>query len=409
MSDGSLSQDEIDALLQGTDDSSFDLGGMEETGADDGVLSQVELKSLLDLINFATTNVGDALGAMVEKKITITNPKIEVIKSASLQNQLHDEVVEVKMDFEDGVVGEHYYIVEKETAEAISGLMMGQSGNELTEASLSAVSEAMNVICGTASNKIGSKSDKSLKPSAPVTGLKNKTGLSLNPQSDYVKIQYDFMIEGYPSSVFIELYALNIIKDILSAIMPATNSAAGKQAAPQMQQQQMPQMMGGGNMMNPQMMGGNMMNPQMMGGNMMNPQMMGGNMMNPQMMGGNMMNPQMMGGNMMNPYQQVPVQGVQFADLNNISSDGQGNNINLLLDVNMELTVELGRTKKSIKDILGMGEGTVIELDKLAGEPVDVLVNGQLIAKGEVVVIDENFGVRVTEIINPMDRLRDLG
>jgi len=77
------------------------------------------------------------------------------------------------------------------------------------------------------------------------------------------------------------------------------------------------------------------------------------------------------------------------------------------MDVNMELTVELGRTRKSIKDILGMGEGTVIELDKLAGEPVDILVNGKLIARGEVVVIDENFGVRVTEIISPMERIRD--
>ena len=80
----------------------------------------------------------------------------------------------------------------------------------------------------------------------------------------------------------------------------------------------------------------------------------------------------------------------------------------MLMDVDMELTVELGRTKRSIRDILSMGEGTVIELDKLAGEPVDILVNSKLVARGEVVVIDESFGVRVTEIINPMDRLRDL-
>lgn len=76
------------------------------------------------------------------------------------------------------------------------------------------------------------------------------------------------------------------------------------------------------------------------------------------------------------------------------------------MDVSMELTVELGRTKWQIKDILGMGEGTIIELDKLAGEPVDILVNHNLIAKGEVVVIDENFGVRVTEIVSSMDRLQ---
>jgi flagellar motor switch protein FliN/FliY len=78
------------------------------------------------------------------------------------------------------------------------------------------------------------------------------------------------------------------------------------------------------------------------------------------------------------------------------------------MDVSMQLTVELGRTKMLIKDILGMGEGTIVELDKLAGEPVDLLVNGKLIAKGEVVVIDENFGVRVTDIISPMERIASL-
>jgi flagellar motor switch protein FliN/FliY len=83
-------------------------------------------------------------------------------------------------------------------------------------------------------------------------------------------------------------------------------------------------------------------------------------------------------------------------------------NIGLIMDVFMEMTVELGRTKKLIKEILAMGEGTIIELDKLAGEPVDILVNHKLIAKGEVVVIDENFGVRVTEIVSPMERMNDM-
>jgi len=83
-------------------------------------------------------------------------------------------------------------------------------------------------------------------------------------------------------------------------------------------------------------------------------------------------------------------------------------NIDLLMDVQMVMTVELGRTKKYVKDILGLGEGSIIELDKLAGEPVDLLVNGKLIAKGEVVVIDENFGVRVTDIVGPAERLARL-
>jgi flagellar motor switch protein FliN/FliY len=102
------------------------------------------------------------------------------------------------------------------------------------------------------------------------------------------------------------------------------------------------------------------------------------------------------------------IQQLQYPNLTaGLNSNEQGN-IGLIMDVNMEMTVELGRTKKSIKDILGMGEGTIIELDKLAGEPVDILVNHKPIAKGEVVVIDENFGVRVTEILSPIERVNEL-
>jgi flagellar motor switch protein FliN/FliY len=116
--------------------------------------------------------------------------------------------------------------------------------------------------------------------------------------------------------------------------------------------------------------------------------------------------PQNMGVNMgMN----VPnVQQLQYPNLQAGLNAGEQGNISLIMDVFMEMTVELGRTKKTIKDILGMGEGTIIELDKLAGEPVDILVNHKKIAKGEVVVIDENFGVRVTEILSPMERVTEL-
>ena len=144
--------------------------------------------------------------------------------------------------------------------------------------------------------------------------------------------------------------------------------------------------------------------------NMMNQQMgqMGGmqqqNMMN-QQMGQMGMNPQMM--NMMGMQPAPNVQSVQFPDFSQSLSGSEQRNISLLMDVAMEMTVELGRAKWLIKDILGMGEGTIVELDKLAGEPVDVLVNNNLIAKGEVVVIDENFGVRVTEIVSGMDKMTE--
>ena len=104
----------------------------------------------------------------------------------------------------------------------------------------------------------------------------------------------------------------------------------------------------------------------------------------------------------------VPVQNAQFAPLTNEPVEVNAANISLIQDVPLQVTVELGRTKKSIREILEFSTGSIIELDKLAGEPVDIHVNGQLTAKGEVVVIDENFGVRITEIVSPMERVQSL-
>lgn len=111
----------------------------------------------------------------------------------------------------------------------------------------------------------------------------------------------------------------------------------------------------------------------------------------------------------MKPAPPRAVQTAQFSDLSRVQQTVAGNpNLNLLLDIPLQVTVELGRTRRQIRDILEMSQGFIIELDKLAGEPVDVLVNNKLIAKGEVVVIDENFGVRVTDIISPMERIQKL-
>lgn len=224
MSDGSLSQDEIDALLQGTDDVNYDTGSSGlESGAGSGSLSQQEISASLDLMNSASSNIGGALSAMIGKQISLSNPRIESIDLNSLQNQISDEIVEVRIDYESGIVGEHYFILEIQLAQLIGGLMMGQEGNELTDASLSAVSEAVNIISGNSSNTIGTKIKKDLKPSPPVVSRKGKTALSLNKQAEYVKVLYDLSIEGYPPFNLIEIFGLNVVKEMVGAILPATN------------------------------------------------------------------------------------------------------------------------------------------------------------------------------------------
>ncbi len=102
------------------------------------------------------------------------------------------------------------------------------------------------------------------------------------------------------------------------------------------------------------------------------------------------------------------IQSAQFGALTNSPEGGERNALDLILDVFLEATVELGRTRQSIRDILALGPGSVVELDKLAGEPADLLINGKPLARGEVVIIDENFGIRITEIRTPTERIEGL-
>ena len=384
MSDGSLSQDELDALLNESEDdmpgsAMGDAFGAMPMSGGGSALSSGEITAFTDLLNTSASNAGSAVGGMIGKDVTIANPKMEVISGADIVKQLAPQVVEIVMDYESGSVGSHSYILDTDLAKTIAGLTMGQDDVELNDMTLGAVSEAMNVLSGNANNTIGTKVKKDLRTAPAVFAIKDSGSLNLSSADSYAKVVYDFNIEGYPTYKLIEIFAVNVAKDIASAVAPAP-------AAP-----------------SPSGMMGTMPNagqPTMNMGGMPNM-----NMGMPQMnMGGGM--PAMnMGMPQMPPSQ---FQSVQFSQFGGSQPDAQGGNINLLMDVDMELTVELGRTKRSIRDILSMGEGTVIELDKLAGEPVDILVNSKLVARGEVVVIDESFGVRVTEIINPMDRLRDL-
>jgi flagellar motor switch protein FliN/FliY len=259
--------------------------------------------------------------------------------------------------------------------------MMGQPGGELDEASLSAVAEAISQITGTAATAIGNQVGRLVKTAAP--DLKQVKRMQARiPQGDFcVTVDYPVSIEGFPTATLTEVFSLSLAKEILSL---AAGSAAGaepaaafaqaapQQARPERRQQQASPSLGG-------QQGYQQTFGQAFGGPTQGPAMAPPN-----------------------------VQPVQFANLQPVQMSGEQGNIGLLMDVYMEMTVELGRTRKRIKDILGIGEGTIIELDKLAGEPVDILVNHKLIAKGEVVVIDENFGVRVTEIVSQIDRMNEL-
>ena len=378
MSDGSLSQDEIDALLQGTDSIEMDTGA----GPASSPLSDPEKNAFQDMLRGVTESQGSNLSILTGKTVTIGDPVVKVRAPEELTSGQPEDIVDVRVDLTDGLQGEHSYIVPATLAGTIAGLMMGQPGGELDEASLSAVAEAFSQITGTEATAIGNQVGRMVKTAPPDLRQVKRPQVRV-PQGDYcVTIEYPVSLEGSATATLTEVFSLSLAKEILS--LSSGGGSAGDDpfaAAPAPQ----PSRGGGGQRSATQQpsFGGQAGYQQTFG--------------------------QAFGGPAQGPAAAPPnVQPVQFANLQPVPMGAEQGNIGLLMDVYMEMSVELGRTRKRIKDILGIGEGTIIELDKLAGEPVDILVNHKLIAKGEVVVIDENFGVRVTEIVSQIDRMNEL-
>jgi len=376
MSDGSLSQDEIDALLQESDSLEIDTA----TGGGGEPLSEQEKEQFLNILNEVAESQASNLNILIRKNVTLGKPVLELKSRDELAGELPEEVIEVKLDFSDGIKGEHSYLLTLESAVSIAGSMIGQPGVEIDDAALSAVAEAMSQISGTASTEIGNRIDRTVKTDPPDFKKAGKDDIRLPQGDNFVKLEYSLTLEGEAPTKLIELYSLSAVKEIAALSSGGGQQAqAGAEAAP-VSPGGPADILGGGSAQPPGFLPG---------------QTFG------QPVGG-----QALG---VGTGQSPPnVQPVQFANLQSSAAAADQGNIGLLMDVFMEMTVELGRTKKLIREILGIGEGTIIELDKLAGEPVDILVNHKLIAKGEVVVIDENFGVRVTEIVSPMERMSDL-
>jgi len=379
MSDGSLSQDEIDALLQGTDTIEMDTGAGSASA-----LTEAEKSALQEMLRGVTESQGSNLSILMGKTVAIGDPTVKARTPAEIAGGQPEDVVDVRVDLTEGLQGEHSYIVPRDTAAMIAGLMMGQPGGDLDEASLSAVSEAMSQITGTAATAIGNQVGRMVKTAPPDLREAKRQQVRI-PQGDFaVTVDYPLSIEGMPTTTLTEVFSLSLAKEILSLAQggadrgqSAAPQAGARTAAPRAASQAAAQQAAAAQFGAPA--GFQQTFGQAFGIPSAGPTMAPPN-----------------------------VQPVQFANLQPAQMGGEQGNIGLLMDVYMEMTVELGRTRKRIKDILGIGEGTIIELDKLAGEAVDILVNHKLIAKGEVVVIDENFGVRVTEIVSQIDRMNEL-
>jgi flagellar motor switch protein FliN/FliY len=303
---------------------------------------------------------------MIGTEVQVGSPTVEVISNGTFVDSLPAQVVQTVLNLSGGAAGEHSYLFSPELATTVAGLMMGQEGVELNDAALNALQEAGNTLAGAAATAMSDQIGVDVAPEAGETNTKEAGNVAV-PAGEFAKVTYPVTIEGNEPSELIEIYDMAIV-----------DKFAGGDA--------------GGDLL-----GGDVPDDGLFGAADADEQSLFGGALAGADDGLGL-------GAQANPN----VQAVQFPSLGAGTPAADQGNIGLLMDVYMEMTVELGRTRRLIRDILGMGEGTILELDKLAGEPVDILVNQKLIAKGEVVVIDENFGVRVTEIVDPMERVSEM-
>lgn len=333
MSDSTLSQEELDAILQGS--------SMESKSND--TLSNAEEITFSKLANEIGTKTSNIFAQLTNKNITLDQVNILSGTNAKLTEDLSGSLIGSTSSLIGSINGEWYLFAPESTALKITNAMLNAENSEISDNVRSAFGEVISNCLSSDVTILSNSLKANISPQSSEPKIYNN-GLELLDQAGiFVRIALHFLIDG-ASFPFYIVTPIRIVKNIVKILTTGTMS-----------------------------------NPQQQSVNSS-------------------------GGVQTSTIDMQPVQFQKFGPTSNIEPL---DNLALLLDVPMHVTVELGRTRITIKDILNLGEGSIIELEKLAGEPVDVLVNDKLIALGEVVVIDENFSVRITKIITPMERIFD--
>ncbi|MGB9679879.1 MAG: flagellar motor switch phosphatase FliY [Thermoanaerobacteraceae bacterium] len=386
-----LSQEEINALLKGLSTTDINI-------ADSGNLSDEEQDILGEIGNISFGTSATTLYTLLNNKVTITTPKVSVIKWEDLKKEFNIPYVAVDVEYTEGIKGRNLLILKEEDVIKITDLMMGGTGNveigEITELHLSAISEAMNQMIGSASTSLATLLNKSINISPPkafivdfATYLPDDIAFSTDK---VVKVAFKMEVGNIIDSEIMQILPIDFAKELVKSVL---SKNVEKIDEPTFQTEDFD----------------DIIEIEEKDGEKEKEGTEKLNNVKADNYNFNERNEDTK--KAIKKDIKVDVSPVIFQnfddDISKHNFEGI-DNIDLILDVPLTITVELGKTKKLIKDILELSEGSVIELDKLAGEPVDILANGKYIAKGEVVVIDENFGVRIIDIVNQNKRISNL-
>lgn len=402
MNDGILSQEEIDALLSGSGGSSPAAeaadSGSQPASASTISLSDFEKDTLGEVGNISMGTAATTLSTLLRQKVSITTPDVSITNPEELQLLYPLPFLVVEVSYTQGLTGTNVLVIKEEDAAIIADLMMGGDGlsargRVLGELELSAVGEAMNQMMGSATTSLSSMFNRRIDIAPPKLTVMDLGKESLQFSTDFadvVKIKFKMEIDHLINSEIMQIIPMEAVDSIMSILMGSTAEESGAEAIMEEPVASMPLPEEKPVAAAPQPAAAVAAAP---------PPPQQEPIYNQAFAPG----PREIRGG-----PQFAVHPVQFAPLQESGMIHSPQNLDLIMDVPLDVSVELGKTKKTIKEILELNQGAIIQLDKLAGEPVDLLVNGKLIAKGEVVVIDENYGIRITAIISPMDRMAKL-
>lgn len=412
MGNGMLSQEEIDALLGGN--LQADPPATEEPVEE---FTEIEKDAIGEIANISMGTAATTLSQILGKKVEITTPKVDLATSDQIRKDYPVPSVIVEIRYKSGIEGSNLLILSQRDGAVIVDLMMGGTGlnppEKMDELAISGVGEAMNQMMGSAATSMSTMFNSVVDITPPnlvlnemVEGGEDVIGSFLNEEGKLVRISFRMVVEDVIDSILVQVIPVDVAKGMVSKLMGGMDGSAQSevqqsqpQATPQPQEPQaqpqgqyQPQAQPYGQ---PQQH----YEPQ--------PQPQQQYYQQPQYQQPQYQQPQSMGSPNYGQFgaPATPVQPAQFAPLQPIDPIRGQDNLDLILDVPLHVSVELGKAKKTIKEILELGPGSVIELDRLAGEPVDMIVNGKLVAKCEVVVINETFGIRITDIIQPSERM----
>ncbi len=404
MSDDMLSQDEIDALLRG---SAFD-DDIASKEADippiDDYFSEMEKDALGEIGNISFGSSATALSTLLNQKVEITTPGVDVVMRNNLSAEFPNPYVAIEVKYTTGFLGSNLLVIKQSDAAIIADLMLGGDGTNpsglMDEIQFSAVQEAMNQMMGSAATSMSTVFNKKVDispPSLELLNLMEGEGADKIPPDDVlVKVSFRLKIGDLIDSNLMQLLPVNFAKQLVDDLLNPHMDTLGEvsQPSPSFSEPSpsVSQMSYQGPVRQETVQVPEMPHPYTMPPAQPTA-----------------VQQQAAPQHINQPSYPVDIQPAAFSSFESAAvPEMETRNLNMLLDIPLQVTVELGRTKRTVKDILELSSGSIIELDKLAGEPVDILLNNKLIAKGEVVVIEENFGVRVTDIVSQKDRINKL-